>query len=144
MSYILYFLFSTIMVYDMPQCSDRKEHEKSKAVCMIFEEMRSLFWFIEDNLPSEEQERMTLVLFQKLSKFDDITKLAEALLEAKKKIKMSEIIATKAEEDQEKEIWEKKAEYLDGMLEVISESSKSGGGTKSVWSDAMSESFTTM
>lgn len=67
---------------------------------MIFDELNSVFWNIRDLKDEETQERITLSLFQKLGKFTDILKLAEAILDAKKFIKMSSL---KKEEKEDKE-----------------------------------------
>lgn len=132
-----------------PCCPEEKQ-EKSKVACLIFEELRSLFWFIEDNLDEDQQNSLTLALFQKLGKFTDLQKLAEGLLEAKKKIKIAEIAEEVKEEEEEKTMAEKKGEYLSDMLETIDSRSKSWVGAKTETSDGWSsaaagwDSFTTI
>ena len=123
------------MFWQSTPCCSEERQEKSKVACLIFEELRSLFWFIEDNLNEDQQNTLTLALFQKLGKFNDLQKLAEGLLEAKKKIKIAEITEDVKEEEEEKTMAEKKWEYLSEMLETIDSRSKSWVGAKAETSD---------
>lgn len=136
------------MIGQIWSCCDEDKKEKSKVACLIFEELRSLFWYIEDTLDEDQQNTITLALFQKLGKFDDLQKLAEWLLEAKKRIKITEIQEEVKEEEAEKTDAQKRWEVMSDMLETITVSSKSSVGAKQEasdgWSSAWGDMFTTI
>lgn len=111
-------------------CCSPEKHEQNKTVELIFDEVRSIFRYILENMPEDKQAEYALSFFQKMGKFNDITQLAEKILDARKYLKLNEVKKEVAEEDEEKTDAEKRADLLGGMFEVISTTSKSGVGSK--------------
>ena len=116
-------------------CTENEKEEKSELCELVFDELRSLFWTILDLENKESQEKVTVSLFQKLGKFTDLTKLAEALLAARAKIKLAAVVADVEEDKQEEDIVAKRSSILDDMLEVIDSDVKQGVGASSKASD---------
>lgn len=115
----------------MWQCCDSREEKRSESVCLIFDELNSVFWNIRDLKDEETQERITLSLFQKLGKFTDILKLAEAILDAKKFIKMSSLKKEEKEDKEEMTLAKERAWYLEDMLESLDSTTHQGVGAGS-------------
>lgn len=112
-------------------CEEDEKHERSELCELVFDEMRSLFYNVLDLKSKEDQEKVAISLFQKIGKFTDLTKMAEAILAARAKIKLAAVTADIEEDKQEDDLVEKRSALLDDMLEVIDSSVAGGVGTSS-------------
>lgn len=99
-----------------PTCSSEKEH--SKAVDIVSSEFSNLMRMIRDEIDDpKEQEGMVMQLFKVMWNFSDIAKLAEKLLDIKKKLKLKEIEEEKVDMTEDKQ----ESESIMVMFEGLSD-----------------------